>query len=449
MSWASRGNLPYKAEADRLEYPHVLQLKQMECRLAQEQEPNQNLNQEIVLINVSGRDKPGLMSVLTEILDQYDAQLLDIGQAVIHEDLALGLLVSVAAEQSGGLVKDTMFHANEVGSTVRISNVSQDEYAAWLEASGQTRYIITLLSAGSGSGPLLAVSTITRKFSLNIDTVRRLTDRGAKEGEQAKFCVEMRVRGEISDMGALESDLLEVAEALNFDFSVQEDTVFRRNRRLVAFDMDSTLIRQEVIDELAMRHGVGDQVVAITEDAMAGKIDFQESFRRRAALLKGMPVSVLDEVARSVELTQGARRLLQALRHFGYKTAVISGGFQYVGEKLAEDLGIDYVFANTLSVADGVMTGEVEGRIVDASRKAELLRETADREGIALAQTIAIGDGANDLPMLTSAGLGVAFHAKRVVRESAQHAISNFGLDAVLYLIGFSDRDIDQALSAE
>ena len=241
----------------------------MECRLAQEQESKQNQNQEIVLINVSGRDKPGLMSVLTEILDQYDAQLLDIGQAVIHEDLALGLLVSVAAEQSGGLVKDTMFHANEVGSTVRISNVSQDEYAAWLEASGQTRYIITLLSAGSGSGPLLAVSTITRKFSLNIDTVRRLTDRGAKEGEQAKFCVEMRVRGEISDMGALESDLLEVAEALNFDFSVQEDTVFRRNRRLVAFDMDSTLIRQEVIDELAMRHGVGDQVVAITEDAMA------------------------------------------------------------------------------------------------------------------------------------------------------------------------------------
>ncbi|NKC00249.1 MAG: phosphoserine phosphatase SerB [Pseudomonadales bacterium] len=403
---------------------------------------------DIVLINVSGRDKPGLMSVLTEILASHNAQLLDIGQAVIHEDLALGILVSVPPEHAGGLVKDTMFEANEVGSTVRISNVTRAEYEAWLKASGQTRYIITLLASGSGSEPLHAISNITRKFDLNIDTVRRLTDRGAAESSQSKLCVEMRVRGEIGDMNALESDFMTAAESLNFDFSVQEDTVFRRNRRLVAFDMDSTLIRQEVIDELARRHGVGDQVVAITEDAMSGRIDFQESFRRRAALLKGMPVSVLEDVAKSVELNEGARRLLRALKHFGYKTAVISGGFQYVGEYLARDLDIDYVYANNLEVQDGVMTGAVSGPIVDAARKAELLRATADREGIALQQTIAIGDGANDLPMLTSAGLGVAFHAKRVVKESAQHAISNFGLDAVLYLIGFSDRDIDQAISA-
>lgn len=406
------------------------------------------MSEDIVLINVSGRDKPGLMSVLTQILDEYDAQLLDIGQAVIHEDLALGILVSVSPERTGGLVKDTMFHANEVGSTVRISNVSRGEYDAWLKASGQTRYIITLLASGNGSAPLNAASSITRKFDLNIDTVRRLTDRGAADSDQARFCVEMRVRGEIEDMSTLETEFMDASEQLNFDFSVQIDTVFRRNRRLVAFDMDSTLIRQEVIDELAKRHGVGDQVVAITSEAMAGRIDFKESFRRRAALLKGMPVSVLDEVAGSVELNVGARRLLRALKHFGYKTAVISGGFQYVGERLADDLGIDYVFANSLEIKDGIMTGAVEGRIVDAARKAELLRETADREGIALAQTIAIGDGANDLPMLANAGLGVAFHAKRVVKESAQHAISNFGLDAVLYLIGFSDRDISQALNA-
>ena len=403
---------------------------------------------DIVLINVSGRDKPGLMSVLTGILAKYGARLLDMGQAVIHEDLALGILVSVPSEASGELVKDTMFGANEVGSTVRISNVSQQEYRAWLEASGQTRYIITLLATGPGSQALHAVSTLTRRFDLNIDTARRLTDRGASQTEQSKFCLEMRVRGQIKDMSALESELMASAETLNFDFSVQEDTVFRRNRRLVAFDMDSTLIRQEVIDELAFRHGVGEQVVAITREAMAGKIDFKESFRRRSALLRGMPERVLEEVASSVELNSGARRLLRALKYFGYKTAVISGGFQYVGDHLARDLGIDYVYANALAVQDGVMTGTVSGAIIDAARKAELLRETADREGIALAQTIAIGDGANDLPMLSSAGLGVAFHAKRIVKESAGHAISNFGLDAVLYLIGFSDRDIDQALSA-
>ncbi|MFT7654515.1 MAG: phosphoserine phosphatase [Limisphaerales bacterium] len=406
------------------------------------------LAQEIILINVSGRDKPGLMSMLTESLVEQGAQLLDIGQAVIHEDLALGILVRLDEDKTGDLVKTTMFKANAAGSTVRITHVSTDEYHAWLEAGGQTRHILTLLAGSSGAEALLAVSSRTHQFQLNIDTMRRLTDRAVAQlpSEDAKLCVEMRIRGSRENMALLQSELMQDADRLDFDFSVQVDTVFRRNRRLVAFDMDSTLIKEEVIDELAKRHGVGDQVVAITADAMAGKIDFKESFRRRAKLLQGMPVSILEGAAQSVSLNAGAERLLRALKHFGYKTAVLSGGFQYVGDHLQSQLGIDYVFANSLEVKDGHMTGEVVGEIVDAERKASLLAEIAAKEGIALEQTIAIGDGANDLPMLTSSGLGVAFHAKAAVRESARHAISNFGLDAVLYLIGFSDRDIDQAL---
>jgi phosphoserine phosphatase len=403
---------------------------------------------EIVLINISGQDKPGLMAALSKTLADLGARVLDVGQAVIHDELALGILIKVPdAGDTGAIIKEIMFRANAVGSTVRVSEVSPANYELWLRSSGKTRYILTMLASGDGSSPLHAVSSVTHRFGLNIDTMRRLTDRGAAVSNDARICIEMRVRGDVHNLAEVQSALFDAANQLGFDFSLQEDNVFRRNRRLVAFDMDSTLINAEVIDELAKRHGVGEQVVAITGAAMAGKIDFKESFRRRAALLKGMSADVLREVADDVQLNTGADRLLRALAHFGYKTAVISGGFQYVGERLQHRFDFDYVHANALEVVDGVMTGEVAGGIIDAERKADLLQEIAKREGIALQQTIAIGDGANDLPMLTRSGLGVAYHAKPVVKESAQHAISNFGLDAVLYLIGFSDRDIDQALA--
>jgi phosphoserine phosphatase len=294
-----------------------------------------------------------------------------------------------------------------------------------------------------------AVTGIVHAYGLNIDSIRRLSGRIPLTPDvgSARTSIEMSLRGAVADPQALKADLLAAADRLAFDFSVQEDTVYRRNRRLVAFDMDSTLINAEVIDELARIHGVGPRVSAITERAMRGELKFRDSFRQRAALLKGLPEQALRQVAESVALNDGAHRLIRALKLFGYKTAIISGGFQYVGEHLQRQLGIDHVYANRLVIDHGVMTGEVDGPIVDAERKAELLREIADREGIARQQTIAIGDGANDLPMLSAAGLGIAYHAKPVVKESASHAISNFGLDAVLYLLGFSDRDIETALS--
>jgi phosphoserine phosphatase len=390
------------------------------------------------------------MAMLTSTLAGYQVRVLDVGQAVIHDELNVGMLVQVMdSTDTAEVMKSLQFQTRELGITVRFTPISELEYREWVASQGKPRYIVTLLAAGFTGEQMSAVTGIVHAYGLNIDSIRRLSGRIPLTPDvgSARTSIEMSLRGAVADPQALKADLLAAADRLAFDFSVQQDTVYRRNRRLVAFDMDSTLINAEVIDELARIHGVGPRVSAITERAMRGELKFRDSFRQRAALLKGLPEQALRQVAESVALNDGAHRLIRALKLFGYKTAIISGGFQYVGEHLQRQLGIDHVYANRLVIDHGVMTGEVDGPIVDAERKAELLREIADREGIARQQTIAIGDGANDLPMLSAAGLGIAYHAKPVVKESASHAISNFGLDAVLYLLGFSDRDIETALS--
>jgi phosphoserine phosphatase len=402
------------------------------------------LASEIVLLNLSGEDQPGLLAMLTSSLAEYQVRVLDLGQAVIHDELNVGMLVQILnGSEMAAIVRELEVRAAALGITLRSTPISAADYEDWVASQGKPRYIVTLLAGGITGVQLAAVTRVIHAHSLNIDSIRRLSGRVPlnRADGGTRTSIEMSLRGHLANPQRMKAELLEAADLLAFDFSVQDDSVYRRNRRLVAFDMDSTLINAEIIDELAMLHGVGVEVAAITERAMQGELGVQESFRQRAALLAGLRESALEEVARSVALNEGAHRLIQALKHFGYKTAIISGGFQYVGDHLQRELGIDYVFANRLVIRDGVMTGEVE-----AARKAELLLEIARREGIARQQTIAIGDGANDLPMLSTAGLGVAYHAKPVVRETASHAISNFGLDSVLYLLGFSDRDIETAL---
>jgi len=408
-------------------------------------------SQRLVLLNISGQDRVGLMSELTQALAKVSTQVLDIGQAIVHNQLVLSLLVRLPAheERRSNVIAEVEVLARERGVTLRLTPVLEDAYQQWVEQQGQPRYILTLLTKSLSAEQLAAVSSVTSRHGLNILNVERLSNRvplaavAAPNARGRRASVAMTLRGNIDNQTLLKTDLLAAGGDLDFDCSVQLDSVYRRNRRLVAFDMDSTLIQVEVIDELARMHGVYEQVAQITARAMAGELDFQESFRERALLLKGMSRSALDEVADSVALTEGAETLINALKHFGYTIALLSGGFQFVGDRLKNRLGIDHVHANSLVFVDGIATGEVHGDIVDAAAKARILTELCTAEGISPEQAIAVGDGANDLPMLAAAGLGIAFHAKPLVRSSAGHAISHFGLDGVLYLLGFSDSEIE------
>lgn len=402
---------------------------------------------EIVLVNITGRDRPGLTAALTSVLARYDVGVLDIGQSVIHDDLTLGLLIQVPNENASGAVfKDFLFRAHELGLNVRFTPICEDEYEGWVTAQGQPRHIITLLARRITSHHIHRVAEVIAGHGLNIDGIVRLSGRlSLRSGHSPRpASVEISARGRVNDMAAMHGTFLGISRELSLDVAIQEDNAWRRNRRLVCFDMDSTLIQTELIDELATVAGVGDQVARITEAAMRGELDFAQSFRRRIGLLKGLDARVLEQVARRLPITEGAERLIRNLKGFGYKIAILSGGFTYFAGRLAQSLGIDYVYANELEVRDGRLTGEVHGEIIDGRRKAELLQHIVREEGISLEQVIAVGDGANDLPMLSIAGLGIAYRAKPLVSERARHSIATVGLDGILYLLGVRDRELPE-----
>jgi phosphoserine phosphatase len=403
-------------------------------------------NKEIILLNITGEDKCGVTATLTGILAENDVNILDIGQAVIHDDLGLGILFEVPEkDESSPILKELLFRAYELGIHVKFTPIPVDDYEEWVHQQGKDRYIITLLSRKLKATHLAKVTAVIAEQGLNIDFISRLSGRPQLDNgdKNTRSVVEFSVRGTPKEVAKMKKEFTAIASDLGIDIAFQADNIFRRNRRLVCFDMDSTLIQTEVIDELAYRAGVGEKVSAITESAMRGEIDFNESFIQRVALLKGLDESVMKDIAENLPITEGAERLFKTLKQYGYKTAILSGGFNYFGNYLKNKLGVDYVFANELEIVDGKLTGKHLDEIVDGNRKAELLKLLAFKEDIHLEQVIAVGDGSNDLPMLQLAGLGIAFHAKPKVKESAKNAISNIGLDALLYLLGFRDREIN------
>jgi phosphoserine phosphatase len=405
---------------------------------------------ELVLLNISGEDKPGLTAAITRLLGDFDIDILDIGQAVIHNHLSLGILINIP-DASNSILKEVLFRAHELGVSIKFNPVSESSYDEWVGLQGQTRFILTLLARRIKANHIAEVSQVVANNGLNIDTIVRLSGRVPlqQDSEMSKACVEFSLKGQPKNTKQFRSELMAVCSELDIDVAVQEDTIYRRNRRLVAFDMDSTLIKTEVIDELAKAAGAAEKVIAITEKAMRGEIDFQESLIERVACLKGLPESVLSEVAAALPLTEGVEHLFLTLNQLGYKTAILSGGFSYFAEGLQKSLGVDYVHANVLEIEEGKLTGRVHAPIVDADRKAQLLKALAEAEGISLEQVIAVGDGANDLDMLATAGLGIAFHAKPIVKENAEQSISNLGLDSILYLMGIRDRDASKLASSD
>lgn len=404
------------------------------------------INTELILIRITGLDRPGLTASITEILAKYDVTILDIGQADIHSTLSLGILFKSYENQSGNIMKELLFEASNLGVNIRFYPIPKDEYENWVSLQGKNRYILTLVGRKLTARQIGAVTRILADQGLNIDAIKRLTGRMPLDEKKTttRACIEFSVRGTPNNRQQMQEHLMQLSRDLEMDFSFQLDDMYRRMRRLICFDMDSTLIRTEVIDELAEKAGVGKEVREITERAMRGEIDFNESFKERIALLKGLDESVMKEIAENLPITEGVERLMYVLKRYGYKIAILSGGFTYFGNYLKNKFGIDYVYANELEIVDGKLTGRYVGEIVDGRRKAELLRLIAQVENVDIRQTIAVGDGANDLPMLSLAGLGIAFHAKPKVVANAQQSINTIGLDGVLYFLGFKDSYLDE-----
>jgi phosphoserine phosphatase len=389
-----------------------------------------------ILITVTGPDRPGVTSTLTGILAEEDARLLDIEQVVVQGQLTLCLLADLPAK-TRDVLKELLFAAKELGLGMDFKPVQPPHGGAPAAGAAEAKaYVITAIAPSLGAAQMHALASTLAAEGANIEKIGRLSENTLASVEIHAMLPADR------DTEALRRTLLAVGTSSGFDVSLQRENLYRRSKRLVVMDMDSTLIRIEVIDELARAAGVVGEVAKITERAMQGEMDFDEALRRRVALLKGLDIAVLDRISSDLPLTEGAETLIRVLKRLGYRTAVISGGFSRASDALKRRLGIDYAYSNTLEIEGGKLTGRVIEPIVNARRKAELLETIAQAEGVLLDQVIAVGDGANDALMLERAGLGIAFHAKPKLKAAADTSITAAGLDAILYFLGISARDI-------
>ena len=309
---------------------------------------------ELILLTINGTDRPGVTAGLTEILARHNALILDIGQADIHNNLSLGILFQTNEGNSGDILKELLFKSYELDVNIRFTPITEEQYEKWVRLQGKNRYIITIVARKLSARQIAAVTRIVADQGMNIDDIKRLTGRIPldENARTPKASVEFSVRGNPKDREQMQRYFMQLSSDLEVDISFQEESMFRRMRRLICFDMDSTLIETEVIDELAERAGVGEQVRAITEAAMRGEIDFSESFRQRCSLLKGLDVSVMQEIAENLPITEGVDRLMRILKKVGFKIAILSGGFSYFGNYLKQKYNIDYVYANDLEVID-------------------------------------------------------------------------------------------------
>jgi phosphoserine phosphatase len=403
----------------------------------------------MVLVTCSGKDTPGITSKLTGVLARHGLEILDIGQAVLHGWLSLSVLFQ---EKGGGTQKNQTPDPSPTEKAA-IEDLKALAHTLQLKFEAQTlqdhaaasppayRYAVTLISSRVSAQALHAVTQVLAKHRVNINEIERLS-------ESEFGCVELLLSSDAKlDRHALKTELLAAARAEGVDLALQAEGLYRRAKRLVAFDMDSTLIQSEIIDEFARKLGRYDEVAQITSEAMQGKIPFAQALSKRVACLQGLTQDQIDAVFNETELTPGAEDLIRVLKKLGYKIALISGGFSCIADRLKTRLGIDYAYANQLVLRDRKATGEVLPPIIDAQRKADLLEVIAQQEGIHLDQVIAVGDGANDLLMIEKAGLGIAFNAKPAVNARADLALNQRSLKSILYLLGISGRDVSEVLA--
>jgi phosphoserine phosphatase len=387
-----------------------------------------------LLITLTGRDRPGVTSRLFSALARYPLSVMDVEQVVIRGKLVLGVLLGCDSPPDlTGIHAAVSALAGDLGLEAEITTASGASVDAPARGAGSGRLHVTLLGSPLAPAAITAIAGQIAASGANIDRIGRLA-------LHPVTCIEMEISG--GDPVLLRADLARVAVVQGIDVAVQRGGLHRRALRMIVMDVDSTLIRDEVIDLLAARAGVAEGVARVTAATMRGELDFAASLRERVGLLAGLEAGVLDEVRDELRLTSGARTLISTLGGLGYKFGIVSGGFTEVIAPLAAELGIGYVAANSLEVADGKLTGRLRGPVIDRSGKADALRRFAVDAGVPLAQTVAVGDGANDLDMIAAAGLGIAFNAKPAVRDAADTSVSVPYLDAILYLLGFSSEDL-------